>query len=70
MGSSACDVEQIANQDYTEPGFQISVAASDDKSDLKLFLDIGTFPAGNDVIEREELGGEATVMMTVHRFLL
>ena len=65
MESNACEVEQIPYQDYTEPGFEISVAAGDDKSDLKLFLDVGTYPAGNDVLAQEELGGDSTVMMKV-----
>ena len=41
------------------------MAAGDDRSDLKLSMDVGTYPAGSDVLNQEELGGESTVMMKV-----
>ena len=28
-------------------------------------MDVGTYPAGSDVLNQEELGGESTVMMKV-----
>ncbi|XP_060596420.1 uncharacterized protein LOC132750448 [Ruditapes philippinarum] len=61
---AVCDISQIKNRDYTEPAFEISVAAADDKSNLKFFLDVGTFPAGNNVKNNLQLGGPSSVLAT------
>jgi hypothetical protein len=63
--ASTCDISQIKNRDYTEPAFEISVAATDDKSNVKFFLDVGTFPAGSNVVNNRQLGGSSTVLATV-----
>ncbi|KAL3873866.1 hypothetical protein ACJMK2_036950, partial [Sinanodonta woodiana] len=61
-GRPQCDVQQLPNKDYTNPTFQISVAAADDKSSVKLFLDVGTVPGGHDSLHDFELGGQSTVL--------
>ncbi|XP_053400990.1 uncharacterized protein LOC123541000 [Mercenaria mercenaria] len=60
----ACDISQIKNRDYTEPAFEISVAAADDRSNVKFFLDVGTFPAGSNIVNDRQLGGSSTVLAT------
>jgi hypothetical protein len=55
----------VIDLDYTEPAFEISVRAEDDRSTVKLFLDIGTVQGGSDVLKEQELGGPTTVLATV-----
>ncbi|XP_035662464.1 uncharacterized protein LOC118406510 [Branchiostoma floridae] len=61
-GSSTgqCVVEQIPGLDYTEPAFEIEVAANDDRSPANLFYSVGTSPGESDVVEKETLGGSVT----------
>ena len=63
-------MKQLLNRDYTDPAFEITVAAHDDKSDVKFYLDVGSFPAGNDLVKNEELGGPSTVLTTVSIFYI
>ncbi len=65
---ASCDLHQIKHRDYTEPAFEISVAAADDRSNVKIFLDVGTFSGGNNVVSNRQLGGPSTVMTTVRDF--
>lgn len=65
-----CDIEQIQHRDYTEPAFEISVAASDDRSDVKFFIDVGTFSGGSDVVKNQQLGGAETIVATVNMLFL
>ena len=51
--------------DYTEPSFEISVRASDDKSQVTLYLNIGTIQGGTDVLEKKRLGGPSTIITDV-----
>ncbi|KAK3609657.1 hypothetical protein CHS0354_035942 [Potamilus streckersoni] len=55
-----CQVRQLPNRDYTEPAFSIAVEAADDRSEVKLFLDVGTMPGGQDVLNQKQLGGPKT----------
>ena len=48
-----------------EPAFEIAVDAADDRSQVKLRLNIGTVPGGSDVLNGQELGGPATILETV-----
>ncbi|CAG2239680.1 unnamed protein product [Mytilus edulis] len=57
-----CLVRQIPNQDYTEPQFEISIHAGDDRSGVRLYLDVGTVPGGRDVLSTRELAGPATIL--------
>ncbi|XP_076086791.1 uncharacterized protein LOC143057371 [Mytilus galloprovincialis] len=57
-----CYVRQIANRDYTQPLFEISVHAEDDKSLVQLTLDVGTAPGGDDVLLAFKLGGPSTIL--------
>ncbi|CAG2214886.1 unnamed protein product [Mytilus edulis] len=57
-----CLVRQIPNQDYTEPQFEISIHAGDDRSGVRLYLDVGTVPGGRDVLNKRELAGPATIL--------
>ncbi|XP_052806221.1 uncharacterized protein LOC128235438 [Mya arenaria] len=59
-----CVLRQIANRDYTEPAFEIAVKAADDRSNVKFFLDVGTFQGGNDIVSNMQLGGSETVVKT------
>ncbi|XP_064646203.1 uncharacterized protein LOC135499389 [Lineus longissimus] len=54
----ACEVTQLAGRDFTDPGFEISVRANDDRSQVKMILDIGSAPGGSDLVTGLELGGE------------
>jgi hypothetical protein len=63
--ATQCEIHQVRNLDYTEPAFEISVRAEDDKSIVKLFLDIGTVQGGSDVLQKQELGGQTTVLAKV-----
>ena len=60
-----CEVFQIPGLDYTEPAFQIAVAASDSLSQVRFFLDVGTTPGGSDVLHEEKLGGALTKVSKV-----
>lgn len=60
-----CEVTQVTDLDYTEPAFQIAVAASDSLSLVSFFLDVGTIPGGNDVLLQEKLGGALTKVSKV-----
>ncbi|XP_063408918.1 uncharacterized protein LOC134692399 [Mytilus trossulus] len=57
-----CLVRQIPNQDYTEPQFEISIHAGDDRSGVRLYLNVGTVPGGRDVLNARELAGPATIL--------
>ncbi|KAJ8321023.1 hypothetical protein KUTeg_002610 [Tegillarca granosa] len=58
--TGSCTVRQIPEKDYTEPMFEISVRADDDRSGVELFLNVGTVPGGSDVLNEKELGGPST----------
>ncbi|VDI54125.1 Hypothetical predicted protein [Mytilus galloprovincialis] len=60
--TSSCYVKQTPNLDYTEPEFEISIRAEDDRSLVKLYLNVGTVPGGSDVLQEYELGGPSTVI--------
>jgi len=53
------------HRDYTEPAFEIAVAAGDDRSNVRFFVDVGTFPGGSDVVNDQQLGGAETIVATV-----
>ena len=55
----------LPNRDYTEPAFEISVRAEDDKSQVKLLLDAGRVPGGSDLLKDVELGGQSSVITQV-----
>lgn len=55
--SAQCLVRQIPNLDYKEPRFEVSIHAGDDRSEVNLYLDVGTVPGGSDVVNKKELGG-------------
>ncbi|XP_052806219.1 uncharacterized protein LOC128235437 [Mya arenaria] len=63
-----CALRQIPNRDYTEPAFEISVQAADDRSNVKFFVDVGTFQGGNDIRSNMQLGGSETVVKTESQF--
>lgn len=65
-GAAPCEVRQLPGLDYTEPRFEISVRAADDRCQVKLFLDIGTVPGGSDVMKEKELGGQSTIIKEVY----
>ena len=58
-------MRQLPYKDYTDPTFEIAVAASDDKAEVRIFLDIGTFASGSNVMREESLGGPVTVKSVV-----
>lgn len=43
----------------------MSVRADDDKSDITLYLDVGTRPGGSDVLNEKQLGGPSTIIKDV-----
>ncbi|KAK3101942.1 hypothetical protein FSP39_007535 [Pinctada imbricata] len=57
-----CEVKQLINKDYTEPEFKISIRAADDRSQVKLTLNIGTSPGASNVLQGKELGGPSTIL--------
>ncbi|KAI8518956.1 hypothetical protein Bbelb_022130, partial [Branchiostoma belcheri] len=59
-GAQNCEVSQIPGLDYTEPAFEIEIAASDDRSPANLFYSVGTSPGDSDIIDMEALGGSVT----------
>ena len=63
--TASCFVRQTANLDYTEPEFEISIRAEDDRSLVRLLLNIGTVPGGSDVLHEFELGGPSTIVREV-----
>ena len=63
--TGSCFVRQTANLDYTEPEFEISIRAEDDRSLVRLLLNIGTVPGGSDVLHEFELGGPSTIVREV-----
>jgi hypothetical protein len=63
--TASCYVRQTANLDYTEPEFEISIRAEDDRSLVRLLLNIGTVPGGSDVLHEFELGGPSTIVREV-----
>jgi hypothetical protein len=69
-GAAPCEVRQLPGLDYTEPRFEISVRAADDRCQVKLFLDVGTVPGGSDVMKEKELGGQSTIIKEVSFFSL
>ncbi|KAL5015119.1 hypothetical protein ScPMuIL_009389 [Solemya velum] len=60
-----CFAEQLPGRDYTEPEFEVSFQAEDDRSQVELLLDIGTVPGGSDTLKDQELGGPSTIVKTV-----
>lgn len=58
-------VRQIPDQDFTEPLFEVSLRAKDDKSDVTLFLNVGTRPGDSDVLKERPLGGQSTIIKDV-----
>jgi len=63
--TASCYVRQTANLDYTEPEFEISIRAEDDRSLVRLLLNIGTVPGGSNVLHEFELGGPSTIVREV-----
>ena len=63
--STQCSVKQIKHRDYTQPLFEISVHAEDDRSCVQLTMDVGTAPGSNDVLEAFKLGGPSTILNEV-----
>ncbi|KAK3101936.1 hypothetical protein FSP39_007496 [Pinctada imbricata] len=57
-----CEVEQLDEKDYTEPEFKISIRSEDDRSEVKLTLNVGTVPGASDVLQGKELGGPSTIL--------
>ncbi|KAL5014713.1 hypothetical protein ScPMuIL_008983 [Solemya velum] len=60
-----CFAEQLLGRDYTEPEFEVSFQAQDDRSQVELLFDIGTVPGGSDTLKNQELGGPSTIVKTV-----
>lgn len=56
---------QSPGRDYTEPEFRLRLDAEDDRSNVILKLDVGTFPGGSDVVHKKELGGFSTALTEV-----
>ena len=48
--------------------FSISMRAEDDRSQVNMFLDVGTVPGGTDVLEQFALGGPKTEVDEVNIF--
>ncbi|XP_072048753.1 uncharacterized protein [Amphiura filiformis] len=57
-----CKVEQVPGFDYTEPAFQLEIAASDDKSQVTFTYSVGTVPGGRDVVDEEEFAGSPSII--------
>ena len=51
--------------DYTEPAFELSIAAGDDRSIVTFTYSVGTVPGGNDVVNAEEFGGPSAIIAHV-----
>ena len=49
--------------------FSISMRAEDDRSQVNMFLDVGTVPGGTDVLNQFALGGPKTEIDEVHFFV-
>ena len=60
-----CQVDQLANRDYTEPEFVISIRSEDDRSQVTLTLDAGTSLGASDVLAGYGLGGPSTIVNEV-----
>ena len=65
-----CQIQQYRGRDYTDPAYEISVQATEDRGLLKFFLDVGRIPGGTDVLYNRQLGGSLLVSTTVLRSLL
>ncbi|XP_038050876.1 uncharacterized protein LOC119724026 [Patiria miniata] len=61
-GRDMCGVEQVPGLDYTEPAFQLEIAAADDKSLVTFFYQVGTAPGGSDVVSETEFGGPSAII--------
>ena len=48
--------------------FSISMRAEDDRSQVNMFLDVGTVPGGADVLNQFSLGGPKTEVDEVYYF--
>jgi hypothetical protein len=59
-GGIHCEVAQLPGRHYVEPMFSISMRAEDDRSQVNMFLDVGTVPGGTDVLNEFSLGGPKT----------
>ncbi|XP_076076023.1 uncharacterized protein LOC143046845 [Mytilus galloprovincialis] len=60
--TASCYVRQTPYLDYTDPEYEISIRAEDDKSLVRLYLNIGTVPGGFNVLYEYELGGPSTII--------
>ena len=60
-----CVLEQVPNLDYTEPAFELAVAAGDDRSLVTFTYSVGTVPGGTDVINEEEFNGPSAIIAQV-----
>ena len=58
-------MEQIPNLDYTEPAFQLDIAAGDDKSIVTFTYSVGTIPDGTDVVDNDEFSGPSAIIEEV-----
>ncbi|XP_078620549.1 uncharacterized protein LOC144887293 isoform X2 [Branchiostoma floridae x Branchiostoma japonicum] len=60
--TSSCTVYQVKGRDYTEPAFQLAIAADDDKSEVTVTYSIGTFEGGSDLAQDNDLGGPSSIV--------
>ncbi|XP_072033446.1 LOW QUALITY PROTEIN: uncharacterized protein [Amphiura filiformis] len=58
-----CRVEQVPGLDYTEPAFQLEIAAGDDKSIVTFTYSVGSVPGGTDVVNADEFGGPSAIIV-------
>ncbi|XP_064646638.1 uncharacterized protein LOC135499666 isoform X2 [Lineus longissimus] len=63
--SARCVVNQLAMRDYTDPAVEISAKATDDESQVKLYLDIGFSPGTSEIYKGKELSGQSTILTEV-----
>ena len=64
-----CQVRQLPGLDYTDPRVEILVDVKDDRSKVKLTLDIGTEPGLSDVMAGYEMGGPQIVITEVSKVI-
>ena len=60
-----CVLEQVPNLDYTEPAFELAIAAGDDRSIVTFTYSVGTVPGGTDVVNEEEFNGPSAIIAQV-----
>ncbi|GFR58918.1 protein jagged-2 [Elysia marginata] len=57
-----CQVRQVPGLDYTDPRIEVLVDVKDDRSKVKLTLDIGTEPGLSNVMASYEMGGPQIII--------